>query len=118
MKKLLFFIAVFFAFVITSCGGSSGYNAETCAELKNKIDNKETLTEKDYDQMIDQTMAIAKFMEDKTKEFENDPEKLKEFKQEPQIKEMEGYAIGFVLYLSFHENELPEATKNKLHQNK
>ena len=113
MKKLSFLLCALFMIVLASCG-SKGYNPETCKELATKIDNHEQLTEKDYSTMIDQMVSAAKIVKEKTDKIGNDPEKMKEFENDPANKELAEYAMGFALYIGLHQQDLSPANVKKL----
>lgn len=112
LVKFMFFAAV--VILMAACGGTSGYNAETCEQLKTKIDKHETLTDQDYNEMIDQTVAIIKDLDKQIKACGDDSEKMSELKKNEEYTKMAGYAIGFGLYMSFNEKDLPESVKEKL----
>ena len=114
MKKLFSIIAIVSIFILSGCGGSSGYNEKVCEQLKEKIGNKETLSESDINDMIDQSVAIAKILQEKKDECGGDKGKLNALLQEPQYKEMTEYALGFVLYLGFNQKELSPTNLKKL----
>lgn len=106
MKKILSIVAVILIMGMAACGSSSSYNPKVCEELKEKTEQKQTLSEGDINTMIDQVMAIAKTLKKEQDKFKDDPEKLKELKNDKEFQEMAIYAVGFVFYLSMHEKDL------------
>lgn len=98
-------------FAMAACS-SGGYSAETCKELSEKIQKKDSLTEKDYNVMIDQLVAIAKEM----KKLEGDEENSstrEELMKNPEFQAMVGYGIGFSFFLEGSKSKLPEGSLKK-----
>lgn len=110
--KVSLFAAVLF--LLAACSGNGGYSPEKCAELKSKIEKKETLTESDYNEMIDQVSSMIKVYEAKEKEFGDDKEKRREYITSEEGKEILSNTLGFVFYLDAHKSELTEGNVKKL----
>lgn len=110
--KVSLFAAVLF--LLAACGGNGGYSPEKCTELKSKIEKKETLTESDYNEMIDQASSMVKILEAKYKEIGDDKEKSREYFRSEEGKEILTNTLGFVIYLDAHKSELTEGNVKKL----
>lgn len=98
-------------FAMAACS-SGGYSAETCKELAEKVQKKETLTEDDYNTMIDQVVAISKEMK-KVEGNAEDASAREEIMKNPEFQEMVGYGIGFSFLLEGSKNKLPEGSLKK-----
>ena len=95
-------------------GGSEGYDKEKCEELQQKIENKQEMTEADYNVMIDQLGALVKYIEKKDKEIGDDKEKAQEFGKSEESAKLFEYTIGFALYLEQHKNDLSSSNLKKM----
>lgn len=114
MKKITVMIcAAVVALMINACGGSSGYNRQTCESLYEKIEKDEPLDDGDYSEMITQLAAASKEIEKKNKEVGDDKTKLAADKE---AVEMGKYAFTFLLYLGMHESELSKDNLKKLRE--
>ena len=114
MKKIInCLLASVALFIIVACGGKS-YNPETCEALEKKIDSKETLTQKDYSEMIDQLGGMLKIFGEKKKSIGDDKEKMEEWVKSEEGEKVTKYTYGFILYLGFNEDKLDNSNKKKL----
>lgn len=116
MKKILSIVAILSVVLLVSCGGSSSFSLEKCQQLEEKIKAQEPLSESDYNEMIDQVVAASKTLKEKEDACDGDPEKLSALKADPEIKDLMQYAVGFMLYLGFNEQELTPGNLKKLQQ--
>lgn len=114
MKAIKFLLCAIVMTALTACSGGNSYNPATCEMLKNKIDNKEQLTEKDYNMMIDQMLAATVELKKQKEAAGDDPEKLKELKNSESTKEMMGYVLGFTFYIGSSEKDLSPENVKKL----
>lgn len=115
MKKLHLFVMAFAISLLVACGGGTpSYDSAKCDQLKAKIDNKEALTEDDYNDMVDQMVVIAKDLKAVSDEVKDDKEKKKELLKDEEFKKKAENCIGFALYLSMHKKELPASTLKKM----
>lgn len=114
MKAIKFLLCAIVMTALTACSGGNSYNPETCEMLKNKINNKEQLTEKDYNMMIDQMLAATVELKKQKEAAADDPEKLKELKNSESTKEMMGYVLGFTFYIGSSEKDLSPENVKKL----
>lgn len=115
MKYLstLFIAVAIFCLTACSGSGSSSYNPKKCAELKEKIEKNEELSQSDYSEMIDQMGAATFELDKKEKEIGNDKEKKDKFLEDGG-KEMAEYAIGFGIYISQHAADLNADNSKKM----
>lgn len=114
MKKLSFILTLAVAIFLAACSGGASYNVAECDALKEKISNKQELTEGDYNQMIDQLVGAAKGLKAKKDACGGDLEKEKELRKDEELKSMAGYAIYFALYLESHKKDLTPDNLKKL----
>lgn len=115
MKKLhLFFVAFAISLLVACGGGTPSYDAAKCEQLKVKVDNKEDLTEDDYNTMVDQMVVIAKDLKAVSDQYKDDKEKQKELRKDEEFKKKAEYCIGFALYISMHQKDLPASTLKKM----
>lgn len=116
MKKvfLSIFIAVTMVLVMVQCAGNTSYNEAKCANLVEKIKANEELNDKDYNEMIDQVVGIAKTLKAKEDEYKDNPEKKAEFEKSEEFGKLIGYYIGFAFYLDSKENDLSPSNIEKL----
>ncbi len=114
MKLIKGFLLSAMLFVLAACGGNASYSPEKCAELKAKIESKQTFSESDYDEMLDQMNAMLKVYEEKQKSFGDDAEKQKEFAQSVEGKEIASNFLGFIFYLDSHKEDLKPGNLKKL----
>lgn len=101
-------------FVASCSGGSASYNPSECEQLAEKMKAKDTLTEDDYNLMIDQMVAVVKALNEKKIEIGEDKAKKDEFLKSEEGKNMLGYALGFAFYLEAHKADLTEANLKKM----
>lgn len=115
MKKLHLFIMTLATCVLMACsGGTPSYDSAKCEQLKAKIENKEALTEDDYNDMVDQLVVIAKDLKAEYESVKDDKAKLMDIRNNDELKTKAGYVIGFGMQLSLHKNDLPASTLKKL----
>ncbi|MBD5357560.1 MAG: hypothetical protein HDR88_11235 [Bacteroides sp.] len=114
MKHLkMFFIAVGL-FCLTACSGSASYNPEKCEQLKEKIRDKQPLTEADFSEMIDQMEGVCDLITKKQTEAGDDKAKYKEFADSNEARDALGYLLGFGFYIDSHKSELSKSNLKKL----
>jgi len=116
MRYLKMMVAAIALMLITACSGSSSYSPEKCQQLAEKIDNNDQLTSDDYNEMIDQFVAVVKVINDKKNEIGEDPAKTREYAMSEEGRQQLGYAIGFAFYLQAHEADLTEDNIKKLNE--
>lgn len=118
MKALKLFLSAAIMIALTACSG--GYSKTTCEELQNKIQEANSggdeLTQKDYSTMLDQMHDIAKEVEKKKKECDNDPAASLKLMQDEDFMQMVGYIISFGQYLSQHPDKLDADNIKKLQE--
>lgn len=115
MKKLHLFVMTIAISVLVACGGGTpSYDSAKCEQLKAKIENKEALTEDDYNDMVDQLVVIAKDLKAEYESVKDDKTKLMDIRNNDELKTKAGYVIGFGMQLSLHKNDLPASTLKKL----
>lgn len=112
MKCFILFGIAMALIVISGCSESSSYNPQVCKNLQEKIENKEKLTEADYDTMITQLQGIAEKLNEEKAALGEDKDVQKKF-AETEGREMFEYILGFGVYLSSHSNELTPANAKK-----
>ncbi|MDE6255239.1 MAG: hypothetical protein K2M39_03495 [Muribaculaceae bacterium] len=103
-------------FILSACSGGGSYSSEKCAQLQEKVDGKQELTEDDYSEMINQLEGIVKILKEKDKEIGDDKEKKNEFSKSKEAKELVGYFFGFGFYLDGHGDQLSNSNKRKLNK--
>lgn len=103
-------------FILSACSGGGSYSPEKCAQLQEKVDGKQELTEDDYSEMINQLEGIVKILKEKDKEIGDDKEKKNEFSKSKEAKELVGYFFGFGFYLDGHGDQLSNSNKRKLNK--
>lgn len=109
MKNLKFMALAVLLAIVTSCGSkqsSAAYNPEKCAELKQMIDERRTLTSSDYDDLINQMTAATLTLADKKKEFGDDKEALQSFLKTDEGKQLVEYSAGFAIVLGMQKKNL------------
>lgn len=113
--KLMKVLAVALLFVgLTACSGSTSFNPEKCKQLEDKIHSNSSLTENDYNEMIDQMGAALEVLADKQKEFGDDKEKQTEYVKSEEGKQIVSAVLGFGIYLDAHEKDLSPGNIKKL----
>lgn len=106
-------LAAFFV-ILSACSGKSGYNLEECKQLEQKIENKETLNEKDFDIMLDQFEAITESISDSSKKYGQESV-MDSISKTPEGKDMLMYFLGFAFYIQEHAKEMtPSQSKRFL----
>lgn len=114
MKKIIFSIVIgAMLIVMAACGGGATYNPALCEQLKEKISNRETLSEQDYNDMIDQVVAMVKYVKEKEAEFKDNPEMKKEFEKSDEGKNILGYILGFGFCIESNKKDLTPANLKK-----
>lgn len=115
MKYFKFLIIAVSLFCLAACsGGSTSYSPEKCEQLKEKIKDKQPLTEADYDEMIGQMSGMAKYFTKEQEAIGEDKEKMKEFANSEEGKKLFGYVLEFGFYLDAHKDELSKSNIQKL----
>lgn len=113
--KLMKVLAVALMFIgLTACSGSGSFSPEKCKQLEDKIHSSATLTENDYDEMIDQMGAALEVLADKQKEFGDDKEKQTEYAKSEEGKQIISAVLGFGIYLDAHQKDLTPGNLKKL----
>lgn len=108
-------LAVAACFVILSaCSGTSGssYNIEECKQLEQKIENKETLNEKDFDMMLDQFEAITESISESAKKNGQEAA-MDSLSKTPEGKDMLMYYLGFAFYIQEHAKEMTNSQSQR-----
>lgn len=115
MRKIFSYLCIaVVAIAFAACSGNASYNPKACADLEKKIQNKQEMSESDYNDMIDQMDAILEKISAKDEELKDDPEKLKEYANSEEVKDLLKYTFTFGIYLDSHEDQLSDANKKKL----
>lgn len=102
--------------IMTACSGGGSYSPEKCAQLQEKIESKEPLTDADYSEMIDQLGAIVKVGKEKEAEFADNEAKQKEYARSDEGKQMLSYFFVFGMYLDSHGDDLSNSNKRKINK--
>lgn len=109
MQKILFFLPVV-VMMLVSCGKKEmsvprGYDADVCAGLAVKIEDRDSMTQHDYAVMISQNEAILQYLIDRTSKICELPDSSRYnawrvLTAEPEYLERFGYmfTIGSALY--------------------
>ena len=113
MKIFRILLSAALIFILSACS-AGGYNEETCKQLSEKANSGETLSENDYNQMVDQTLAITKELQTKANELKG--EKYQEYMNSEETKKMAAYAFSFGIYLEMNKSKLPESTLKKIEE--
>lgn len=104
-------------FGMAACSGSTSFNPEKCAQLEEKAKSGETLTEADYNEMIDQFAAAFDLFQQKQKEFGDDKQKIQEyFFNNEEGKALFKTIMGFGAYLTQHKDDLTAENVKKLEE--
>lgn len=115
MKTIKLMAGVLVMVLLTACGGTS-YNPELCKELSEKIENDQTLTESDYNDMIDQMEAIVKHLDKLDKDAKNDPELEKKMTDDKELMDEATYVFGFAIYLEMNKDKLSADNIKKMEE--
>ena len=113
MKVLNLFVAAVMMLSLAACSGG-GYSAEKCEQLKEKVQNREELSEGDYDDMIDQVVACAKAVKEKADAAKGNQEMEDQLRNDKEFTDMMGYALTFGFYLQSHQKDLSDSNLKKL----
>lgn len=104
-------------FGMAACSGSATFSPEKCAQLEEKAKSGATLTEADYNEMIDQFAAAFDLFQQKQKEFGDDNQKIQEyFFNNEEGKAMFKTIMSFGAYLTQHKDDLSAANLKKLEE--
>lgn len=114
MRFINFTLCSLLLCVLAACSGSSSYDPRLCEQLKEKVGNNETLTEKDYDQMVGQVCAIADIAKARAEEVKGDSVKLAKQGEDTEFKKQIEYLLGFSFVLAANEDKLSPENKQKL----
>lgn len=115
MKHLLYSIALIFTFVFFSC--SDSYDRSLCQNLSDRIVRDDSLSQKDYADMLDQYESILKYMIDRADDIiatEDEAERQelsRALRSDEDYLERFGFmfTFGSTLYQADVRNELDDA---------
>ena len=121
MKPTRTFVGLVLALLFAACSGGgidATYSSEKCEELALKIERRDSLSQKEYAEMIGQNAAILKYLVEKTREISEEPQSdhLSSWRQllaEPEYEERFSYmfTIGSALYQADIEGRLNDRNK-------
>lgn len=114
MKYLQFVLVAVMMFAMSACSGSKSYSPEKCQQLSELAKSGTELTSSDYNEMIDQLVAVAKILDEKKTEIGDDKAKLMEFMTSEEGGQLMEYAIGFAMYLEQHQKDLSADNLKKM----
>lgn len=104
-----------------SCGDSStqadaDYDGDTCERLATMVEARDSLSQQDYAQMIEQNEQILKYLVARNRELEDLPEErrydaYRELQADPEYMERFGYlfTLGSALYKASADSVLDDA---------
>ena len=112
--RLLPIVAILF--VVTACGSKSDYNPEQCTQLQEKIEKKDTLTQPEVSDLIDQFVACAKDIRKATEAAKDDPEKIEKLSKDKAHLAQLKYFVRFSLYCKTHFKSLSPENQKKFNE--
>ncbi|MBD5232077.1 MAG: hypothetical protein HDS66_08010 [Bacteroidales bacterium] len=115
MKALKLAMFALLIATLSACGPQQ-YSPEDCNELVQKIEKKQTLTEDDFEDMIDQMLAAVKYVKHQTDATKGNREKEEKLRHDPEFTQAVGFVIMFDFYLEKHRLSLSDANRTKLEQ--
>lgn len=113
MKKILYSAVAIVALMSCSTDGSVSYDPDLCTELSKKIERRDSLSQKDYSQIIDQNGEILKYLVGRASTVAEMPDSCRtrawrELLAEPEYLERFGYmfTLGSALYQAESQGRL------------
>lgn len=103
---------------MAACSGSSSYSPEKCTQLSEKIKSGDTLSEKDYSEIVDQFAAATELFVKKQQEFGDDKAKMSEYLSSDEGKQLVGNVLGFGIYLDQNADKLSASDVKKMEKTK
>ena len=123
MKPIHALATLLLALMLASCSGSgveAPYDSDTCERLAVKIENRDSLTQAEYQEMIGQNAAILHYLVDKSKEISEEPQgdrsgSWRELLADPEYLERFSYmfTLGSALYQAAAEGLLDKKNKER-----
>lgn len=126
MKHLFYIILTALIPIFPSCSGSgqiaSDYDGNLCRDLSVKIENRDSLSQSDYAEMIAQNKAILQYLVNSTKEISELPDSIRNHRWRlltatPEYLEKFGYmfTIGSSLYRADNAGLLDKKNAKEYH---
>lgn len=103
---------------MAACSGSASYSPEKCTQLSEKIKSGDTLSEKDYTEIVDQFAAATELFIKKQQEYGDDKAKMSEYYSTEEGKELLSNVLGFGMYLDKNADKLSASDAKKLEKTK
>lgn len=103
---------------MAACSGSASYSPEKCTQLSEKIKSGDTLSEKDYSEIVDQFAAATELFVKKQQEFGDDKAKMSEYLSSDEGKQLVGNVLGFGIYLDQNADKLSASDVKKMEKTK
>lgn len=122
MKRFLPLLPALFILVLACCSGGAGaaYDSGLCHDLSIKIESRDSLTSKDYSEMISQDEAILQYLVERTKEISELPDSVRSnawrnLTANPEYLERFGYmfTLGSALYSAERNGSLDKSNSKK-----
>ena len=99
---------------MAACSGSASYSPEKCEQLSEKIKSGDTLSEKDYSEIVDQFVAATELFYKKQQELGDDKAKMNEYYSTEEGQKLVGTVLGFGIFLDQHSADISESDAKKM----
>ncbi|MCM1066711.1 MAG: hypothetical protein NC418_03945 [Muribaculaceae bacterium] len=73
MKPILLLVSAVALMCLSACSGGARYDSELCEELSVKIERRDSITQKEYTDMIGQNEAILRYLIEQSKTIADEP---------------------------------------------
>ena len=103
--------ALLLVFLMASCSGS--YSEKTCEQLRQKISDKQELSNDDVNKMLNQLEIIYATIDKTLEKAKKDPQKAKDYADKAELGSMVYYSDVFVSYIYGHGKNFSEKDQER-----